>query len=68
MELNAWHMISFALEGPCLCKDEDALSLEGCPRTLDAEIHYIEELIGILQQYPCMTFRRAKAFEKKVTV
>lgn len=65
MELNAWHLVTFALEGPCLCKDEDGFALQGCPRTSTTEIHYIEELIGILQEHPCMTFKRATAIEKK---
>lgn len=58
---NRHHMVTFMLRDTCRCGDADPMSLHFCPKQLDAEIHYIEELVTILIENPCMKMTRACA-------
>lgn len=62
MEYNKHHMVKFVRRGPCQC--EEPMGLHVCPVTMDAEIHYIEELVTVLIENPCLKLIGAATLPK----
>lgn len=53
--MNEPHMVTFELQRRCTCEGV----LGGCPKRTTSEIRYIEELVSILKDNPCMTLTKA---------